>query len=358
MRNSERITKKYERKHLEDIKKYQYRIRRAYNKAVDKIFAAISSIKKKGDTFDITKYPKINKLVDDVLVQTHEEISTIIINGIHEQWNLSESKTDELIKDAIGKKGDLPQKVKAALFSRNDAALNAFVARTTGKQGLSLSDRIWKYNQQFRREIEQMLYVGINNGESASTMATKLKQYMREPDRLFRRVRDTDGKLKLSKPAQSFHSGQGVYRSSYKNALRLARTETNMAYRAADGESYSRTKFILGFEVKLSANHPKFDICDHLAGVYPASFKFVGWHPNCMCYTVPVLPSADEYDRYEVALLKGRGDQFKFSGTITNIPNNFTAYISKNSKDLANLRSQPYWIRDNIRAIKKLKLYK
>ena len=30
------------------------------------------------------------------------------------------------------------------------------------------------------------------------------------------------------KAAQAFHPGHGVYRSSYKNALRLAATETNM----------------------------------------------------------------------------------------------------------------------------------
>src|SRR5690606_19096834 len=139
-------------------------------------------------------------------------------------------------------------------------------------------------SSQFRSEIEQGLYAGISEGMPAAKMASEQKKYLREPNKLFRRVRDASGKLVLSKAAREYHPGQGVYRSSFKNSLRLTRTETNMAYRTADYERYSRTKFILGFEVRLSANHPKFDICDHMTGNYPSTFKFIGWHPNCLCY--------------------------------------------------------------------------
>src|SRR5690606_36428057 len=121
-------------------------------------------------------------------------------------------------------------------------------------------------------------------------LATQQKQYLIEPDRLYRRVRDLDGKLVLSKAAKEYNPGRGIYRSSYKNAMRLARTETNMAYREADNTRYATSQILLGYEVRLSANHPRYDICDHLKGEYPKDFKFVGWHPQCMCYTVPKLP--------------------------------------------------------------------
>ena len=58
--------------------------------------------------------------------------------------------------------------------------------------------------------------------------------YLRNPDKLFRRVRDKHGNLRLSKAAKAYHPGRGVYRSSYRNALRLTATENNMAYRTAD----------------------------------------------------------------------------------------------------------------------------
>lgn len=102
--------------------------------------------------------------------------------------------------------------------------------------------------------------------------------------KLFRRVRDEHGELQLSKRAAVFHPGRGVYRSSYKNARRLAATETNIAYMTADYERWQQLDFVVGIEIKLSNNHtlngvPFTDICDDLKGRYPKDFKFTGWHP-------------------------------------------------------------------------------
>jgi len=196
--------------------------------------------------------------------------------------------------------------IQEASFSRNADALEAFLARKSGPNGLDLSQRVWNYHNQFHFEIENNLAMGIKEGRPAAQMASDQKQYLAEPDSLFRRIRDFEGNLVLSKVAMEYNSGQGVYRSSYKNALRLERTETNMAYRSADNDRYARSKLILGYEVKLSDRHPTFDICDHLKGKYPKDFKFIGWHPQCLCYTVSILPSTAEYDKFEDALLSGK----------------------------------------------------
>lgn len=58
-------------------------------------------------------------------------------------------------------------------------------------------------------------------------MTRDLRNYLQHPDVLFRRVRDQHGILRLSQAAKDYHPGQGVYRSSYKNARRLTATETN-----------------------------------------------------------------------------------------------------------------------------------
>jgi hypothetical protein len=79
---------------------------------------------------------------------------------------------------------------------------------------------------------------GLRDGTPAIETAQELKQYLKYPDRLFRRVRDKHGALHLSKAAAAFNPGRGVYRSSFKNARRLTATETNMAYRTADHERY------------------------------------------------------------------------------------------------------------------------
>src|SRR5690606_3729788 len=100
----------------------------------------------------------------------------------------------------------------------------------------------------------------------------EIRQDLREPDRLFRRVRDARGRLKLSKPAKAYNPGQGVYRSAAKNSERLARTGINAAYRSADIAAYEANPLVLGYEVSLSATaKPKArcELCRTLSGVYP-----------------------------------------------------------------------------------------
>jgi hypothetical protein len=106
---------------------------------------------------------------------------------------------------------------------------------------------VWNYTNQFKNEIEMGLDLGIRNGLPAAEMASDLQQYLKYPKKLFRRVRDEHGNLQLSTAAKEFHPGQGVYRSSYKNAMRLARTETNMAYRTADHERIQQFDLKYGY---------------------------------------------------------------------------------------------------------------
>lgn len=74
---------------------------------------------------------------------------------------------------------------------------------------MNLSDRVWKYTNAFKQEIELGLDCGIRSGKDAPAMARELKQYLQHPDKLFRRVRDEHGLLQLSQVAADFHPGQG-----------------------------------------------------------------------------------------------------------------------------------------------------
>ena len=122
-----------------------------------------------------------------------------------------------------------------------------------------------------------------------------LSYYLKQPDKLFRRVRDEHGQLKLSKNAKAYHPGQGVYRSSYKNARRLASTEANIAYHKADEQRWSELDFVVGYEIVVSEHSKrKHDICDDLAGRYPKTFQFSGWHPHCRCHAEPILMTEQE----------------------------------------------------------------
>ena len=123
-----------------------------------------------------------------------------------------------------------------------------------------------------------------------------IRQLLNEPNRRFRRVRDANGKLVPSQPMKDYHPGQGVYRSSYKNALRLAATKTNKALRTADYERWQNMDFVTGIEVERSpTNHGPCPVCDAKAGKYPKDFKFTGWHPHCICVATPIMMDHEEF---------------------------------------------------------------
>ncbi len=134
--------------------------------------------------------------------------------------------------------------------------------------------------------------VALGDGVSAAAMSRTVRKLLNNPTALFRRVRDKNGQLRLSQNAKNYHPGRGVYRSAYRNALRLTATETNMAYRTADHTRWQQLNFVTGIEIKLSNNHncrgiakgQFYDICDELAGIYPKDFKF-SLHPiSCSVY--------------------------------------------------------------------------
>ena len=213
---------------------------------------------------------------------------------------------------------------------------------------MGLSDRVWKVAEQARGHIELSLGNALGKGTPAPELARIIKQDLLNPDKLFRRVRDENGILRLSKNARNYHPGQGVYRSSYKNALRVARTEVNMAYRSADHDRWQGEDFVTGIRISLSNNHtlngrPFVDICDDLQGVYPKTFKFTGWHPQCRCIATPVMEDSTAY--FQRLLNGGEApDQIK------DTPKAFKDWLRDNEDRIQGAKARgtlPYWIRDN-----------
>ena len=203
---------------------------------------------------------------------------------------------------------------------------------------MDLSQKVWKYTEQYKENIEDCLSVGIEQGTSATKLSRQIRQYLNKPNKLFRRVRDEHGQLRLSKNAKAYHPGAGVYRSSYKNALRLTRTEINMAYRYADYERWKDMDFVLGVKIQLSDAHPEYDICDILQGDYPKEFKFGGWHPHCLCFATPILQSEDDF-------IAGKEPK-----PIKELPQNFKDWYEfhKDEIQVANENGKlPYFLRDN-----------
>lgn len=339
-----------------------YRTTEQYARAVDKLFdvatkeitqAATRSKIGPEKPFSFDEYPKIKGVMQEVTMQLADRLTTTIKTGSKKQWLFACKKNDSFVASIM----DTSKLSKARLDKmqdRNLDALKSFQGRKV--EGLNLSERVWKYVGQYREQMETALDAGLGDGRSAQQLARDVKQNLKDPNRLFRRVRDKRGNLVLSKAARAFHPGRGVYRSSVKNAQRLTRSEINMAYRESDWQRWQSLDFVVGFEIVRSNHEPlcDCDICARLIGRYPKTFKFVGWHPQCMCYAIPILMDEETFDENELGDLKAalRGTTYKHKeavNTVADVPDSFKAWVKDHIEAQKGWSSTPYFIRDNFK---------
>ena len=344
---------KYDLRHKRNIKVYELQIDAIYKEAIREAVSISGTVGHiKPDTaFSFDAYPITRKRIENLMSGLKSRIQSVVVNGIKSEWTLANNKNSELANRVFGENvGKLTQAQYRRYYSTNDAAREAFTQRKEG--GLDLSQKVWRYTEQFKEEIEMGLDIGIRNGRSANEMNRDLRKYLRDPDSLFRRVRDEHGQLHLSKRAKAYHPGQGVYRSSYKNARRLAATETNMAYRTADHLCWQQMDFVVGIEIHLSNNHtlngkPFHDICDELQGRYPKDFVFKGWHPHCRCYATSILKTQEEIAKDTQKILNGEPIDGESVNRVDDVPQVFKDWLTENDERIQRASSVPYFMSDN-----------
>lgn len=167
-----------------------------------------------------------------------------------------------------------------------------------------ISNRIWNINKPFFDNIKREIDKGLLQGLGADDLAKNLKSFVNNP----------------------LPVGRGIYRDASKNAERLVRTELKRAYEFQTHNQIQNLPFVKGIKVNTSAAHPEIDMCDELAGNYPASFYFGGWHPNCICYQTTILAS------------KAESKEIIQNGGVTKslgMPKNYFNYLHKNEKRFA-----------------------
>ena len=351
----------FDAEHYAATERYAKQIERLYNTACDEFARIGAELGESESEFSFDKFPKTRKQAQGILTRLVGKIEAVITTGIKTEWLAACKKNDAFIS-AILRTAKLTREEVEQYQSRNLDALSTFQRRKV--EGLGLSERVWKYAGELKDAMELGIDVALGEGRSAQELSRDLRGYLQEPGRLYRRVRDKGGNLRLSKAAKLYHPGQGVYRSSAKNAQRLARTEVNMAYRESEFLRWQKLDFVVGFRVMLSNNHtitnskgekvPLVDICDELWGDYPKTFKFTGWHPQCRCYVVPILSDYDEYNqdranRLKAIVRKAKYESLPSRRTITDVPVKFREYIESIKERAKGWKSMPYYIRDNFK---------
>ena len=339
-------------RHYRETEAYAQAVQSLYDKATLAITRAAARGKIDPDTpFSFDMYPSVQKEMQRITEQLAERVTVVIETGSKKQWLFACDKNDAFISSIM----DTSKVSKARLKKMQDRNLDALAAFQGRKvDGMNLSQRVWKYVGQFKDQLENALDVGLGEGRSADELSRDVRQNLRDPNRLFRRVRDKRGNLVLSKRAAAFHPGRGVYRSSYKNAMRLTRSEINMAYRESDWQRWQSLDFVVGFEIHRSNHEPlcKCDTCEKLVGRYPKTFKFKGWHPQCMCYATPVLMDEETFDENELGDLKAalRGTTYKHQqakNAVSDVPDGFKAWVKDHVEAQKGWASTPYFIKDN-----------
>lgn len=361
MKEEDRRKKEEERRREQLFRAIEQLIYTAYLQALS-LPAVRRAIEQKKDDFFFENNHTANRQVERVLGVMADRLNGLLLNGIRREWEFSKevlearvesqldpSTRDKYLRDRL--------RIDATQSSRIRSA-DAFV-REKQRDGLNLSGRVWNLAGNAKKEIEVILQNAIKEGKRGTEIAKDLRRFLIEPDKLFRRVRNKEtGKLELSQAARDYHPGQGVYRSSYKNALRMARTELKAAQCEAAWQSAQSNPLIVGWEIRLSNNHttlrdgkpcPFHDMCDELQGVYPKAFRFRGWHPHCRCEMLPII--ARPSDRKELYRRIFKGDAKELASwsprAVEEVPQVFTDWVEKNRERARGWHTLPRFITDN-----------
>lgn len=331
---------KTDNEHYKRVERYAKEIQNLYFDVADDCAKLTTYHSFESGIFTLKDYPVLNKKVDKLIEKMRKSMFATIHSAISKEWDKANENNDELLKH-LSKRVKIPQ---GKYQTRNLKALEAFQNRKI--QGLNLSQRVWNYSKQYKSELEQALDVGIADGRSAAELSRDIRSYLRDPEKLFRRVRDKNGILKPSKNALRYNPGNGVYRSSYKNAMRLTRTEINMSYREADHLRWQEMDFVVGIEIRRSNHEYGCDVCESLKGKYPKDFKFSGFHPNCRCHAIPIMATEKELlDNIE------NDTPINSKNEVKDTPKQFEKWMKENEDRVVRAKSLPFFIQDNLQFV-------
>lgn len=294
--------------------------------------------------FKWADYPQTRKQIDDIQMQFVDDIHAVIYRGTTAEWKNS-NEVQDLMADKVLQAYDaiVDKKKYTVLYQTNSDALKAFQNRKD--KGLNVSDKLWNQSTIYKEELEAAISCAIQKGTSAVTLSKQISKYLLDFPSLQKDYKEKYGNAK--------HLMNCEYRS-----IRLARSEINMAYRTAENERWKQMDFVVGYEIKLSGSHhhrmPHGDICDMLAGKYPKGFVWTGWHPNDLCYKIPIFKTEEEFWKWD-----GRNAATTESvNEVKDVPDGFKQWIGTNSQRIEEAKQRgtlPYFLKDNHSYLKEAK---
>lgn len=250
-------------------------IARVYNNALERVLAAYQANRGIESLLEaIDEDFKGSILFDDLRLEIENAISTGAAAGI----NFSEYVSLDVLRAAGIETAPM---LKSFYFQRQRAVAACYAK--IYKDGLTISNRIWRISQETRDSMKAIVQVGV--GEDAVKVARALETYVNQGAAV------TSAKF----PNMMRRMGSRIPQNIDYNALRLARTELTAAYGEATIASAKASPAIKKVRWVLSNTHPRTDICDQYAhggengdGIYNAGDCPISpAHPNCLCTIQP-----------------------------------------------------------------------
>lgn len=326
----------YDKQHIQKIAAQQAVIANIFNQFILSVSPYLRKWSDAGKNNVWISNQGIESAVDRELLNLESMLYANISAFQKDGWERAERKNDDFISQFI-KGMSISSVTKDGMFAHSLSAFEA-LKNDIDANGFKLSDRVWNITQQTKSQLEFYLDSGVVAGRNANGISSDIRQILQNPQKRFRRIRNEKGELVLSQPMKDYHPGQGVYRSAYKNALRTSATTTNIAYRSADYERWSKQDFILGIEIHRSSNNRgPCRICDAMVGRYPKTFKFTGFHPFCICFATPITMEPEDFADFLL------NDTVPQGQTITDIPQAAKDFVAKNKNEL----QSTFWYKDN-----------
>ena len=289
------------------------------------------------EPFSFSHYPETQKKMAEIQKRFVEDIGAVIYRGTGDEWKNSNEVQDLLANNVLKAYEAVVDKEKyKVLYQTNSDALKAFQDRKD--KGFNVSEKLWEQSVVYKKELEDAISCAIEKGMSAVTLSKRISKYLQDFPQL---QKDYKEKFGIASKAMDCE-----YRS-----IRLAASEINMAYRAAENKRWEQMDFVVGYEIKLSGNHtlngkPFTDICDTLAGKYPKDFVWTGWHPLCRCYKIPILKTEEEFWSWD-----GRSEASTDSvNSVKDVPDQFKKWVLENSVRIEKANANgtlPYFLKDN-----------
>jgi hypothetical protein len=193
----------------------------------------------------------------------------------------------------------------AATLTRHWQALRQRVldkaAARIYSDGFHLSGRVWRLEADGLVEIQRILSSALATQTSAAELARLLTASLGAgedcPRWAYGRLYGMTAKERATNSAGLRNGTPCEAKGLAYNALRLARNEMQIAHHLVNDELFRVSPWITGEQVRLSATHPKPDICDDVAngGPYEPGEVTLPLHVQCLCWKEAVTMGTEEF---------------------------------------------------------------